>query len=64
MATIADLTNTKATEDTDGISISPTLLGADGSQELHEMMYWEYRDQTAVRYGKWKSNSARKAQRK
>ena len=54
MATIADLTNTKATEDTDGISISPTLLGADGSQELHEMMYWEYRDQTAVRYGKWK----------
>ena len=55
MATIADLTNTKAPEDTDGISIAPTLLGADGSQELHEMMYWEYRDQTAVRYGKWKA---------
>ena len=55
MATIADLTNTKAPEDTDGISIAPTLLGADGSQELHEMMYWEYGNQTAVRYGKWKA---------
>ena len=55
MATIADITNTKAPEDTDGISIAPTLLGADGSQELHEMMYWEYGNQTAVRYGKWKA---------
>ena len=55
MATIADVTNTKAPEDTDGISIAPTLLGADGSQELHEMMYWEYGNQTAVRYGKWKA---------
>ena len=55
MATIADLTNTKAPEDTDGISIAPTLLGADGSQKLHEMMYWEYGNQTAVRYGKWKA---------
>ncbi|HAU47484.1 MAG TPA: N-acetylgalactosamine 6-sulfate sulfatase (GALNS), partial [Planctomycetaceae bacterium] len=40
MATVADLTDTKAPEDTDGVSIAPTLLGADGSQELHEMMYW------------------------
>ena len=55
MATIADLTNTKAPEDTDGISIAPTLLGADSSQKLHEMMYWEYGNQTAVRYGKWKA---------
>ena len=55
MATIADLTNTKAPEDTDGISIAPTLLGADGSQKFHEMMYWEYGNQTAVRYGKWKA---------
>ena len=55
MATIADITNTKAPEDTDGISIAPTLLGADGAQKLHEMMYWEYGNQTAVRYGKWKA---------
>ena len=55
MATIADLTDTKAPEDTDGISIAPTLLGADGSQELHEMMYWEFGNQIAVRYGKWKA---------
>ena len=55
MATIADLTSTEAPKDTDGISISPTLLGADDSQELHEMMYWEFGNQTAVRYGKWKA---------
>jgi arylsulfatase A-like enzyme len=55
MATIADLTDTKAPEDTDGISIAPTLLGADGSQELHEMMYWEFGNQIAVRYGEWKA---------
>ena len=55
MATIADITNTKAPEDTDGISIAPTLLGAGGAQKLHEMMYWEYGNQTAVRYGKWKA---------
>ena len=55
MATIAELTDTKAPEDTDGISIAPTLLGADSSQKLHEMMYWEYGNQTAVRYGKWKA---------
>ena len=29
--------------------------GADGSQELHEMMYWEFGNQIAVRYGKWKA---------
>jgi hypothetical protein len=55
MATIADLTDTKAPEDTDGISIAPTLLGADDSQKLHEILYWEYGNQTAVRYGKWKA---------
>ena len=55
MATLADLTGTKAPADTDGISIMPTLTGNTGEQETHEMLYWEHRGQTAVRYGKWKA---------
>ena len=55
MATIAELTGTAAPEDTDGLSIAPTILGNDEAQELHEMFYWEYAGQTAVRYGTWKA---------
>ena len=55
MATIADLTSTEAPEDTDGVSIAPTLLGADDSQKVHKMLYWEFGNQTAVRHGKWKA---------
>lgn len=54
MATLADLTGTEAPDDTDGISILPEILGK-GEAETHEMLYWEFREEIAVRYGKWKA---------
>ncbi|WOH36621.1 arylsulfatase [Thalassotalea fonticola] len=56
MATFADLIGVKANEDTDGISIAPTLLGK-GEQQQHEYLLWEYPEkggQQAIRMGKWK----------
>ena len=55
LATLADITGTKAPNNTDGFSILPTLLGKDEDQKKHEMLYWEFRGQTAVRYGNWKA---------
>jgi len=57
MATFADLIGSKANDDTDGISIAPTLLGK-GKQQQHEYLLWEYPEkggQQAVRMGKWKA---------
>ncbi len=53
--TLADLTNTEAPDDLDGISILPEILGDTENQKQHEMLYWEFGTQTAVRYGKWKT---------
>jgi arylsulfatase A-like enzyme len=57
MATVAELTGATAPPN-DGRSIVPTLLGqevAGRKQEPHEYLYWEYRNQTAVRMGHWKA---------
>jgi len=57
MATFADLIGGSANNDTDGISIAPTLLGK-GKQQQHEYLLWEYPEkggQQAVRMGKWKA---------
>ncbi|NNE90408.1 MAG: sulfatase-like hydrolase/transferase [Verrucomicrobiales bacterium] len=53
--TLADLTGTKAPDDVDGMSILPEILGDTENQPKHEMLYWEFGNQTAVRYGKWKA---------
>jgi arylsulfatase A-like enzyme len=37
----------------DGLSLLPTLRG-EGSQAQHEVMYWEYAGQQAIRMGRWK----------
>jgi arylsulfatase A len=39
--------------DLDGLSLAPTLL-ARGEQAEHELLYWEYAGQQAIRVGKWK----------
>jgi len=54
MATLAELTGAEAPEN-DGISILPTILGSTEVQETHEMLYWEFGKQTAVRFGRWKA---------
>ena len=55
-ATFAELTGGTAPSDTDGISITPTLLGRPG-QRQHQSLYWEFHAQgasQAVRMGRWK----------
>jgi arylsulfatase A len=55
-ATFAELTGGEPPEETDGISIAPTLLER-GTQQGHETLYWEFHSQgssQAVRMGRWK----------
>ena len=62
LPTLAELTGARVPEDIDGISIVPTLLGADRAgrpQPQHEFLYWEIDGQTAIRAGDWKAYRAR-----
>jgi arylsulfatase A-like enzyme len=56
MPTFAELANTSAPADIDGISFVPTLLGVNDQPE-HEFLYWEFHElggRQAVRKGDWK----------
>lgn len=53
LATFAELIGVKIPEDTDGISILPTLLSC-GQQARHEYLYWECNNQQALRIGNYK----------
>jgi arylsulfatase A-like enzyme len=58
LPTLAELASAKAPDDIDGLSILPEILGAKATgrkQQKHEMLYWEFGSQTAVRYNKWKA---------
>lgn len=55
-ATFAELTGAPPPQQTDGISIVPTLLGR-GGQRRHDSLYWENHARgglQAVRVGRWK----------
>jgi len=55
MPTLAQITEAKATQHIDGISILPTLKGKNQHTETR-FLYWEFPNQTqAVRWGKWKA---------
>ena len=53
LPTLAELTDTQAPADIDGLSILPEILGAE--QPQHEFLYWEFGSQTAVRMKDWKA---------
>lgn len=56
MATFAAITGTKP-NNTDGISLLPTLLGKNKDQKQRNYIYWEYPEkggQLAIRMGDWK----------
>jgi arylsulfatase A-like enzyme len=55
MATLADLTGTTVPEDTDGSSVLPEILGKSSRRYSHDMFYWEYKGQIAVRFAYWKA---------
>ncbi len=46
-------------DDLNGISFAPTLVGQDGRQAQHEVLYWEFNEGAgplqAVRFGDWKA---------
>ncbi len=57
LATMLDLAGQPAIDNTDGISIVPTLLGID-DQDKHSSLYWEFHEgkgAQAIRQGKWKA---------
>src|SRR5207248_2013723 len=58
MPTLCELTGATCPKDTDGLSFAPELLGekaAGRKQPQHDYLYWEHRDQVAVRQGHWKA---------
>ena len=57
LPTFCELAGVDVPEQTDGISIVPTLVGETGKQKNHEFLYWEFHERgkkQAVRMGKWK----------
>jgi arylsulfatase A len=57
METFAELTETKTSKETDGVSFLPTLLSKPRRQQKHDYLFWDfagYGGQLAVRMGKWK----------
>jgi len=58
MPTLAELVDTKPAADTDGISMTPTLLGerkVGRKQKKHKYLYWEFGGQVAVRMDNYKA---------
>lgn len=61
LPTLAELAGAKPAAGIDGISVVPTLLGADAAgreQPRHEFLYWEFHERgfkQAVRAGSWKA---------
>lgn len=57
LPTAAEIAGVESPSDIDGISILPTLIGK-GKQKQHEGLYWEFKQNQAVRYGKWFAHRA------
>jgi arylsulfatase A-like enzyme len=55
--TFAELAGADVPDHVDGVSILPTLIGEDAAghpQEIHDYLYWEHKNQVAVRIGNYK----------
>jgi arylsulfatase len=52
--TFAEIAGAELSEDLDGLSMLPTLLGTPADQQQHEYLYWEFQGRQAVRMGRWK----------
>ena len=58
MPTFAELAGAALEKPTDGISMTPTLLGR-GEQKQHPYLYWELKNARAVRLGRFKAVRAK-----
>ena len=61
--TLAELAGASVPKEVDGLSILPTILGEKAvgrEQEQHEHLYWEHRNQVAIRIGSWKGIQPKK----
>lgn len=54
LPTVCELVGIDSPACIDGISFLPELLGKTEQQEKHEFMYWEWNNEKALRFGKWK----------
>jgi arylsulfatase A-like enzyme len=53
LPTLAEIIGKEPPEGLDGISILPSLLGEPENQKTHEFLYWEFKQEQAVRMGMW-----------
>jgi len=53
LPTVAEIVGASTPDGLDGISILPTLSGTPEKQEKHEFLYWEYKEEQAVRMSNW-----------
>lgn len=53
LPTAAELIGVDPPDGLDGISILPTLIGQSENQEDHDFLYWEYKEEQAVRMANW-----------
>ena len=54
MPTICDIVGAATSETIDGVSFLPTLTGNSEQQTKHKWLYWELKNQQALRRGDWK----------
>ena len=58
MPTACELAGVSTPESSDGISMTPTLLGKNDQQKKHKYLYWEFHEgggKQAIRMGNWKA---------
>ncbi len=59
LPTACDIAGVKPTDEVDGISYLPTLLGQNDKQKKHDYLYWEFNERAgpiqAVRKDQWKA---------
>lgn len=53
LPTAAEIARVSTPDGLDGISILPTLVGESHKQKQHEFLYWEYKEEQAVRLSNW-----------
>ena len=54
LPTACEIAHATPPDSIDGISMLPTLLGNVGAQQMHDYLYWEWKNMQALRVDNWK----------